>query len=646
MSVNETKSANELTVWAKDLQELLKQQSDGSAAKRIGLAIDQLKTERFQIAVLGKAKRGKSTLINALLGRHDDTLAPIDKLPASSAISRFEWAENERAVVTFRDGRKEQVRPERIREFVTEEFNRENTKGVVVVDIQAPFAGLDHDLVLVDTPGAGSLNEHHDALLHAFIPQADAVIFLVTASMPLDQDEVELLMKVKQSDIQKMFFVMNKVDERSDADIEEAVRHNELLLSKAGIPFQQIHLISAKRAFQGDLADSKLPQLKREIDGFLAVHKGRVVEERFVSRVLTQVQPVVLTLNAELSAGRRSDQELNADLQDLYGKKQAIESERGLAEREFQRAWNLAVDRFEQNMQSARNSVAAEIASKIDRTPVTEVSKLSRELPTTLNLLIDEAIGPGAHDFERSAREASERLKASYPAVAIGDSGAIVLRTKESQTFVLGLAGGGAAAAAGVGVVSVGSAVAASIAAANAAALAATTTVAAPTFVSGLLTFAGLDILAPLATGTATVAAPAALTTTPLWVALSGPVGWTLAGIGLLAVPFAWRLSKLKLKEKLDEASREQVRQVFDRLRNERLAALRSMGKSIVEEFQIRLDRELQQIESAILHARDHRQPPEELARLEDLTRKVGTLIEAQLARLAQAQARSPGSTT
>jgi hypothetical protein len=160
------------------------------------------------------------------------------------------------------------------------------------------------------------------------------------------------------------------------------------------------------------------------------------------------------------------------------------------------------------------------------------------------------------------------------------------------------------------------------------------------------LTFAGLDILAPLATGTATVAAPAALTTTPLWVALSGPVGWTLAGIGLLAVPFAWRLSKLKLKEKLDEASREQVRQVFDRLRNERLAALRSMGKSIVEEFQIRLDRELQQIESAILHARDHRQPPEELARLEDLTRKVGTLIEAQLARLAQAQARSPGSTT
>ena len=83
MSDNETKSLNELTVWAKDLGELLKQHSDDSAARAIDSAIDQLKAERFQIAVLGKAKRGKSTLINALLGRQDDTLAPIDKLPAS-----------------------------------------------------------------------------------------------------------------------------------------------------------------------------------------------------------------------------------------------------------------------------------------------------------------------------------------------------------------------------------------------------------------------------------------------------------------------------------------------------------------------------------------------------------------------------------
>ena len=268
-----------------------------------------------------------------------------------------------------------------------------------------------------------------------------------------------------------------------------------------------------------------------------------------------------------------------------------------------------------------------------------EVSKLARELPTTLNDLIDAAVEPAAHEFERSAREASERLKASYPVVSLGDGGAIIVRTQESQAFVMGLVGGGAAAAAGIGVVSVGSAVAAGIAAANAAAPAATTTVAAPSLVSGVLTFAGLNFLAPLATGTATIAAPAALTTMPLWVALSGPVGWTLAGIGLLAVPFSWRLSKLKLKEKLDEVSRDQVRQVFERLKTDRITDLRNMGKSIVEEFQIRLDRELQQIEAAILEARDHRRPPEDLARLEGLIRRLGQLLETQLTRPGRVQA-------
>ena len=123
--------------------------------------------------------------------------------------------------------------------------------------------------------------------------------------------------------------------------------------------------------------------------------------------------------------------------------------------------------------------------------------------------------------------------------------------------------------------------------------LSATTTVAAPSVVSSLLTFAGFGAFAPLATGTATVAAPAALTMTPLWVALAGPVGWTLAGVGLLAVPFSWRLSKLKLKDKLEDASREQVQLVFNQLRSDRVPALRNMSTAIIEESRIRLDREL-----------------------------------------------------
>ena len=120
------------------------------------------------------------------------------------------------------------------------------------------------------------------------------------------------------------------------------------------------------------------------------------------------------------------------------------------------------------------------------------------------------------------------------------------------------------------------------------------------------------------------------MTMTPLWVALAGPVGWTLAGVGLLAVPFSWRLSKLKLKDKLEDASREQVQLVFNQLRSDRVPALRNMSKAIIEESRIRLDRELAQIESAIVNARDHRLPTDDLAQLEQLADQLSQLLQAQ----------------
>ena len=152
---------------------------------------------------------------------------------------------------------------------------------------------------------------------------------------------------------------------------------------------------------------------------------------------------------------------------------------------------------------------------------------------------------------------------------------------------------------------------------------------AAPSALSGLLTFVGLNFLAPLATGTATVASPAAIVATPLWVALAGPVGWTLAGIGTLAIPFSWRLSKIKLRDKLEEAAREQVATVVTRLKNERIPTLRSMGKSMTEGFQIHLDRELRKLEKTLVSARDNRLDEQTVARTEKLASRVRSLMGA-----------------
>lgn len=621
--------------WSRTIRQLVQAHGDAVAVGDIDKALAQHEEDRFMIAVLGKAKRGKSTLLNAILGRRDDMVAPVDRLPASSAITRFAWAERERARVFFRDGREHDIGYDRIREFVTEELNPENAKGVDVVEVSGPFPGLDKDLVLVDTPGAASLHEYHDAILHAFIPQADAVIFLVTARMPLDQDELALLRNVKAADIRKVFFAVNRVDESSEKDIQAAIDHNLKLLAQAGINVDRIHRISAKNAFQGMAASSGVPELLREISEFLAAHKGSILNARLVSRVIQCAEPTAQGLSVELSSSRKTVEELDGDLRRLRDSKRSLEQERELTEREFTLNWERGADRFEHEVKEARSEAKAAILNRLFRTSLTSLHALTKDLPTVIAKTIEDQLAAPAQRLEDTIGAASRKLQASYPAIEVKSVGEVAVRTRAGHAVVVGGLGGATAVVTGIGLVTAGSAVAASIAAANAAALAAAaTTVAAPSIVTGIGSLASLvgslgvpylgalgGILGAAGTGTATVAAPVALTTAPLWVALAGPVGWTLTGLGVLVVPFAWRASKLKQKEQLEEACREQVDQVFHRIQAERIPALRRMGASILADFRLRLDRQLNQIEAALVDSRDRRPDPQKIAAIQQLSR-------------------------
>lgn len=611
--------------WATRLHQLLRDDSQLAAADDVEQAIRQYQDSRFVLAVLGKAKRGKSTLINALLGRRDDLAAPIDKLPASSAISCFRWAEAEEILVQFRDGRCQPIQLDQVRDYVTEESNPENAKGVDLVDVRGPFPGLDRDVELVDTPGAGSLHEHHDALLRTFIPQADAVIFLVTARMPLDQDELELLRQIKAAEIRKVFLAINRIDESDERDIRAAVQHTESLLAEAGIGVERIYRISAKRAFLGDLDESGLPDLLHDIGQLLGQAKGQVLDARLKARVLQAAQPVLDGLETKLESSRKSEDELQADLNELERQQRESVQRRSLATKQFQLRWDRATDTLVTQLKQAQDEVDSAVQQRIASASLSGVSKLAQELPSLLQDEMDARLQPLMTRFESEAQEATAELQDTYHGLELHTAPGRAVRTRDLDIVLKQAAGLGAVTALGGSLVVTGSAAAASIAAANAAALAGTTgTVVAPSILSTLLSIIpSASWLAPLATGTATASAPVALTTTPLWVAMSGPVGWTLVGLGTLAVPFAWRTAKLKSRDQLEKAAQEQVRHIFDRLDETHLPALRKMADSIVAEFELRLDRQLQQTESAIQQALYQRPTENEIAQLEDRTARL-----------------------
>jgi hypothetical protein len=402
-------------------------------------------------------------------------------------------------------------------------------------------------------------------------------------------------------------------------------------LEQIGLSVGQIHRISAKRAFQGDAAGSGVPELLTEIQGFLAANKARLLEARFVSRVCQAIEPVSTGLDLELASASRSVAEIDAELASLKQKRQQVDGERAISTKEFQASWRHAIEEFARALPDAKREVAAQVACEIEATPLSQVSKLTKKLPGQMTDAVERRIQPDVNRLEDALRRATAKLETDYPSFRVGEAGAITVKVKSGTTLAVGAAGGAAAVAAGVSLLGAGSVAAATIAAANAAALSATTSVAVPTIASMVLSLLPeTGIFAPLFMGTATVSAPAALTATPLWVALSGPVGWTLAGVGVLAVPVAWRISKARAKDTLDTAARDQINETFERLERVRVPDLRRMGDSIVEEFQIRLDRQVHDIESALVRARDHRPDPAELSALQALAGQLrGLMTEA-----------------
>jgi predicted GTPase len=112
MEIQADRSRQALVDWAKQLAQGLSGRVDDTTVDSVGRIIGDYQRQSLTIAVIGKAKRGKSTLINALLGRTDDLVAPIDKLPTSSAVSRFSYGDHDKATVFFRDDRQTQLDPE------------------------------------------------------------------------------------------------------------------------------------------------------------------------------------------------------------------------------------------------------------------------------------------------------------------------------------------------------------------------------------------------------------------------------------------------------------------------------------------------------------------------------------------------------
>lgn len=174
---------------------------------------------RFYVACIGQFKRGKSTLINALIG---DPVLPVGFTPVTAVPTVIRFGDRRRARIQAGDGSWQEVSVSDLDQYVSEECNPENTKRIRGVEVFVPSRLLAGGMCFVDTPGLGSVFTGNTAATHAFIPHVDAALVVIGADPPLAGEELVLVEAVARH-VQDIVLVLNKADRATPEERAAAV---------------------------------------------------------------------------------------------------------------------------------------------------------------------------------------------------------------------------------------------------------------------------------------------------------------------------------------------------------------------------------------------------------------------------------------
>lgn len=300
----------------------------------------RLREARFFAACVGQFKRGKSTLVNALVGEH---VLPVGVIPVTSVVTILSYHDTARAIVRLANGESHAIPLESIRDFVDERRNPRNTRGAVIVEVGLPSDILRDGLCLVDTPGLGSVHAANTEATRAFVPRIDVALIVVGPDPPISGTELELV-RVASPEAGELTVILNKSDQVSQEHLHEVAKFTrETIASAIHRPVERFFVISALERLttqtatrDWDAFEAYLRQLSRTARERLVGRAGDRAVARLARRAAHEVaqrqaalvQPLA-ELEARVARLRRALADLDQSLIELRFRFDAAEADLG-----------------------------------------------------------------------------------------------------------------------------------------------------------------------------------------------------------------------------------------------------------------------------------------------------------------------------
>ncbi len=285
---------------------------------RIKKTGERLKSENFNLIVIGRFKNGKSTVMNALLGKPtvpvvemdgDSGPMPVDDLPCTATLTSIRYAEKPYVRAWRFDGKSEDwsltkyLRESSVRG--NEEENEKVFKDISGFDVGFPAELCKSGVTMMDSPGLDDVPQRTEVTRQA-VDQCDAAIVIYRSDVCAGQGEREFVSNVLATTGTRIFTLINMWNGRKVDDRFKAFAWNRLVAydqggqEYAGQDFggKDIFFVDGLKALTGKLGDNT--DLVSESG--LALFEQRLGDFLLKDRHYTHMQKFIRTADVEATA--------------------------------------------------------------------------------------------------------------------------------------------------------------------------------------------------------------------------------------------------------------------------------------------------------------------------------------------------------
>lgn len=168
--------------------QMLKDMDQPKLAARVEQMHKTAVSERFTAAVVGEFSRGKSTFVNAFLGRE---ILPVGVLPTTAMLTRIRYNEKPVLLCFDQNGKRSAALPLSLDSWdglVADNLDGADPTGTAMVGINDAWL-KEMNVELMDTPGAGDLEQKRAQVIGEALLSADAAIITISANAALSDSE-------------------------------------------------------------------------------------------------------------------------------------------------------------------------------------------------------------------------------------------------------------------------------------------------------------------------------------------------------------------------------------------------------------------------------------------------------------------------